>query len=159
MPPIKPAEREDRLPLSFAQQRLWFLAQMGGQRGTYHIPFALLLRGHLDRHALRLALDRILARHEALRTTFALIDGGPGQLIAPAEARFRLSEHDLSSQADADEALRRLAAEEARAPFDLEPGRSSAAAWSGSPAESTRCSSPCTTSSSTAGPSASSSAS
>ena len=70
LPPIAAVERASRLPLSFAQQRLWFLAQMEGVSEAYHIPFGLRLKGELDRAALRRALDRIVARHEALRTTF-----------------------------------------------------------------------------------------
>ncbi|HEY6208644.1 MAG TPA: amino acid adenylation domain-containing protein, partial [Gemmatimonadales bacterium] len=121
--PITRVERSVPLPLSFAQQRLWFLMQMEGAGEAYHIPFALHLRGRLDRAALRRALDRILTRHEALRTTFALIDGEPVQRIAPAEdSRFLMLEHDLSQDPDPEEALRRLAAEEAGAGFDLEAG-------------------------------------
>ncbi|HEY5906539.1 MAG TPA: amino acid adenylation domain-containing protein, partial [Vicinamibacteria bacterium] len=121
--PITRVERSVPLPLSFAQQRLWFLTQMEGAGEAYHIPFALHLRGRLDTGALRRALDRILARHEALRTTFALIDGVPLQQIAPAEdCRFALVEHDLSGTPDPQEGLRRLAAEEAGAGFDLEAG-------------------------------------
>ena len=69
------------------------------------------------------ALDGIVARHEALRTTFAQVDGIPEQRIAPAEAsRFALVEHDLGGEADAEAELDRLMAEEAGAPFDLERG-------------------------------------
>ena len=69
LPPITVAQREERLPLSFAQQRLWFLAQIGASQAN-HIYYGWRLKGRLDREALRRALDRILARHEALRTTF-----------------------------------------------------------------------------------------
>ncbi|MFZ1005943.1 MAG: amino acid adenylation domain-containing protein, partial [Candidatus Sulfotelmatobacter sp.] len=78
---IMPAKRSGRLPLSFAQQRLWFLAQMEGASAAYHIPFGLHLKGDLNRTALRRALDRILVRHEVLRTTFAFLDGEPVQEI------------------------------------------------------------------------------
>ena len=73
-PTIARVRRDEsgRLPLSFAQQRLWFLAQMEGASEAYHMPFGLRLKGELDRAALRRALDRIVARHEALRTTFVL---------------------------------------------------------------------------------------
>ncbi|HYW06680.1 MAG TPA: FkbM family methyltransferase, partial [Longimicrobium sp.] len=77
LPDIEPADRGGRLALSFAQQRLWFLEQMGGMGSTYHVPRGLRLRGRLDRAALRRALDGIVARHEALRTTFVVVDGEP----------------------------------------------------------------------------------
>ncbi|HEU0014950.1 MAG TPA: condensation domain-containing protein, partial [Longimicrobium sp.] len=118
--PIARAGRTGRLPLSFAQQRLWFLEQLGGLGGTYHVPVRLRLRGPLDRAALGRALDRIVARHEALRTTFAEVDGVPEQRIAPADAGFPLLEHDLAGAGDAE--LDRVMAEEADAPFDLERG-------------------------------------
>ncbi|HSU17581.1 non-ribosomal peptide synthetase [Longimicrobium sp.] len=123
LPAIVPAEDGDRLALSFAQQRLWFLDRMGGAGAAYHIPARLRLRGELDRAALTRALGRIVARHEALRTTFGETDGAAAQRIAPAEGcRFHLVEHDLSGEAGAAAELRRLAIEEVNAPFDLERG-------------------------------------
>src|SRR5215207_7504035 len=118
---IEPVERGGRLPLSFAQQRLWFLEQMGDLGSTYHIATRLRLGGELDRVALRRALDAMLARHEALRTAFVEVEGEPVQRIAPPGG-FRLVEHDLGEHPDAAAELRRLAAEEAGAPFDLEQG-------------------------------------
>jgi amino acid adenylation domain-containing protein len=120
-PPIERVDRGGRLPLSFAQQRLWFLERLGDVGGTYHIPTRLRLRGELDRGALRRALDAILARHEALRTTFVEVDGEPAQRIAE-ESRFHLLEHDLGGRPDAAAELRRLVAGEAGARFDLERG-------------------------------------
>ena len=79
LPAITPAERGGPLPLSFAQQRLWFLAQMDGVSEAYHIFYGWRLKGELNCAALRQALDRIVARHEALRTTFVAIDGEPVQ--------------------------------------------------------------------------------
>ena len=121
---IQSASRNGRLPLSFAQQRLWFLAQMGGVIGeAYHIPFGLRLKGDLDRRALGAALDRIVARHEALRTSFAFLDEQPVQQIAPAEnSRFVLPEHDLRQHKDAEAELAQVVAQEAGAAFDLEAG-------------------------------------
>jgi amino acid adenylation domain-containing protein len=113
----------DQFPLSFAQQRLWLLAQMEGASEAYHIPLGLSLKGDLDRAALRGALDRILARHEALRTTFALIDGELVQQITAVEgSRFLLIEHDLRSHNNATTELDRLTELEASASFDLEAG-------------------------------------
>ena len=66
--------KRGRVPLSYAQQRLWFLAQMEGVSEAYHIPLGLRLQGKLDRGALRRALDRIVERHEALRTMFAFVN-------------------------------------------------------------------------------------
>src|SRR6476619_5031234 len=68
-------------PVSFAQQRLWFLDQLEPGIPLYHILLALRLAGRLDVAALRQALDAILVRHEALRTTFDAIDGSPIQVI------------------------------------------------------------------------------
>src|SRR5688500_2431017 len=83
----------------------------------------LRLRGELERGALARSLDRIVARHEALRTSFHAVDGEPVQRIAPVEeSAFRLVEHDLHAAPDAEDRLRRLVWDEASAPFDLEHG-------------------------------------
>ncbi|HEX3156465.1 MAG TPA: condensation domain-containing protein, partial [Candidatus Angelobacter sp.] len=121
--PITKADRTQRLPLSYAQQRLWFLAQMEGISDVYHISFGVRLLGKLDRQALKLALDRLVQRHEALRTTFVVADGEAVQRIAVAEeSHFSLREHDLRGQPDAELEVRQLLEEEARASFDLETG-------------------------------------
>ncbi|HET7233884.1 MAG TPA: amino acid adenylation domain-containing protein, partial [Longimicrobium sp.] len=120
---IAPVDRTAAIPLSFAQLRLWFLEQLGDLGSTYQLPMSLRLRGELDRGALARSLDRIVARHEALRTSFPTVDGEPVQRIAPAqESAFRLVEHDLRASAGAEGELRRLVADEASAPFDLERG-------------------------------------
>ncbi|WP_442946138.1 amino acid adenylation domain-containing protein, partial [Noviherbaspirillum sp. Root189] len=121
LPAITLASRESPLPLSFAQQRLWFLSQMEGVSQAYHIPLGLRMQGTLDRNALQQALDRIVARHEALRTTFVLEQGQPVQRIA-ADTGFILQEHDLRNQNDAEAKLDELADAEAAAPFDLATG-------------------------------------
>ncbi|HEU0300910.1 MAG TPA: amino acid adenylation domain-containing protein, partial [Longimicrobium sp.] len=123
LPPIEPADRNGHLPLSFAQQRLWFLEQFGNLGSTYHVRRRLRLRGALDRAALVRALDRIVARHEALRTVFVEVDGRAEQRIASIESsRFPLVEHDLAGRADADGELRRITSEEAEGRFDLARG-------------------------------------
>ena len=96
LPPLTVAGRDEPLPLSFAQQRLWFLAQMKGTSQAYHIPLGFRLAGELDGDALHRALDRLIARHEALRTSFDQIDGQPVQRIASEDCGFALREHDLS---------------------------------------------------------------
>ncbi|MGJ7607442.1 amino acid adenylation domain-containing protein [Variovorax sp. LT1R20] len=111
------ADRSRPLPLSPAQQRLWFIASVDAQASVaYHIPGALRMRGVLDRVALRAALDLVVARHEALRTRFVAIDGQPWQHIDPPRG-FALREQDAGgSDAAQIEALCRQAAAE---PFDL----------------------------------------
>jgi aryl carrier-like protein len=106
LPEITLAERGAPLPLSFAQQRLWFLAQMEGASRAYNIPWGMRLRGELDRGALRRALDRIVERHEALRTTFVLVGDEAAQSIAAIEeSRFQLVEHDLRQRENGREEL------------------------------------------------------
>ncbi|MBW8848838.1 MAG: amino acid adenylation domain-containing protein, partial [Burkholderiales bacterium] len=123
LPAIVPASREAALPLSFAQQRLWFLAQLDARAAAaYAMPGGVRLRGALDAAALQAALDRIVARHEALRTSFASLEGEPVQVIAAPDAGLALAHMDLSGHASPEAELERLAAEEARAPFDLAHG-------------------------------------
>jgi arthrofactin-type cyclic lipopeptide synthetase C len=121
-PAIAPVDRATALPLSFSQQRLWFLAQLGDSSQAYHVPTGWRLRGRLHREALRAALDRIVARHESLRTTFALANGEPTQRIAPPRSGFALEERDLRRHAAAPAMLDHLIADEATKPFDLAAG-------------------------------------
>lgn len=82
------ADRAAPLALSFAQQRLWFLAQMQGASAAYHMPQAVRLRGPLDRAALARALDTLVARHEVLRTRLIPAAGAACQRIDPPGAGF-----------------------------------------------------------------------
>src|SRR3954447_26599518 len=82
---IEPVDRSGPLPLSFAQWRLWFLDQLGIPGAVYHIPTARRRRGELAGTALPRARAGVVPRHEALRTTFAEVDGEPVQRIVPAE--------------------------------------------------------------------------
>ncbi|MGD7321660.1 amino acid adenylation domain-containing protein [Ralstonia pseudosolanacearum] len=122
LPAITVADRSGPLPLSFAQQRLWFLAQMEGGSEAYHIPVGLRLKGELDEDALRRALDRIVARHEALRTCFVTEEGQAVQRVASADVGFALDCVDLQGQADREQALATLSEREANTPFDLAHG-------------------------------------
>ncbi len=118
-------DREGPLALSFAQQRLWFLDQLDpGASSAYHMPMSLLLRGDLDRNALKAALDRLVARHEGLRTTFERQDGQPVQIIAPPDCGFSLAEQDLRAlpHEQASLSASRIGNSEATAPFDLQRG-------------------------------------
>src|SRR5215467_3976916 len=83
LPSIWPVSRDDDLPLSFAQQRLWFLDQLEGKSATYNMYAALRLLGDLNVAALARSLTALVQRHEALRTTFSTVQGVPVQVIAP----------------------------------------------------------------------------
>ncbi|WP_161795309.1 condensation domain-containing protein, partial [Xanthomonas sp. GPE 39] len=123
LPAIVPADRHAPLPLSFAQQRLWFLNQLDERAGlAYLMHGGVDLHGVLDVPALQQALDRIVARHEVLRTCFVTSDDGVTQVIAPADAGFALTCIDLRHTADAEVAAHAYAEQAARTPFDLSRG-------------------------------------
>ncbi|RON54428.1 non-ribosomal peptide synthetase [Pseudomonas frederiksbergensis] len=123
LPEIVAVSRDEPLPLSFAQQRLLFLTRIEGASAAYHLPAGLRLTGDLDRSALQRALDRIVSRHEALRTSFTQIPEQPAtQRIAPSDCGFALRFIDLSGHAEAERELNTLAAQEASDAFDLERG-------------------------------------
>ncbi len=122
---IPRANRSGRLPLSFSQQRLWFLDHLDHAAGAaYHLPMALRLTGSLDTAALEATLDRLVARQETLRTRFELVDGEPVQKIAPADSRFPLLKQDLRdlSGDERTSTLARLGQENATQLFDLTKG-------------------------------------
>jgi len=120
VPPIQPVPRQGALPLSFAQQRLWFLDQLDPQSALYNIPTAVRLVGELDVAALQRSLSEVTRRHEILRTALTTVDGKPVPVISP-ELTIELSLVDLRQLPAAEreiEALR-LARQDAQQPFDL----------------------------------------
>ena len=110
-------------PLSFQQQRLWFLDQFEPGTPLYNIPNAERIRGALDADALERAVDEVVRRHEVLRTVFRTVGETPMQVIGPGPWP-RLRRADLSHlEEDAREAgIARYADAEAAAPFNLEQG-------------------------------------
>ena len=110
-------------PLSFAQQRLWFLHQLEPKSATYNISTANRLSGNLDITALRQSLDSLIQRHEVLRTTFSIRDGEPMQIVHPAST-MSLSTTDLRNgeTSQREEVLQRYLQDHASQPFDLDQG-------------------------------------
>ena len=110
-------------PLSFAQERLWFLDQLAPGAPLYNLPCSLRLRGVVDLAALTASLAAVVARHDALRTTFVLVDGRPVQVVAPSlTVPLRLIDLSDIAASDRDAEARRRAAEETQRPFDLVTG-------------------------------------
>jgi non-ribosomal peptide synthetase component F/acyl carrier protein len=122
-PSMKAVSREGELPLSFAQQRLWFIDQLEPGSSFYNIPAAVRMTGNLDIEALEETLTEVVRRHEVLRTSFPTADGKPRQVIAPA-APLTLEVEELGHlpQQEREREVTRLAVEEARKPFDLAAG-------------------------------------
>ncbi|MBZ4423049.1 non-ribosomal peptide synthase/polyketide synthase, partial [Myxococcus sp. RHSTA-1-4] len=123
VPAMQPVSRTGPLPLSFAQQRLWFLDQLEPGTPTYNLPVALRMEGSLDVDALERAFTELVRRHESLRTTFASVDGKAVQVITPpAPVRLERERLTFASAAEREEGVQRLATEESRRPFDLGTG-------------------------------------
>ncbi len=112
---LAPRERPGRLPLSYAQQRLWFQAQLQGPNPAHNIAFAWRLRGRLDAGALQAALHDVASRHESLRTVFPVTDGQPYQRVLGASAAAPQVTLARARRGDLPELLARAA----RYPFDL----------------------------------------
>jgi amino acid adenylation domain-containing protein len=120
---ITPVSRDGQLPLSFAQQRLWFLEQLEPGSPLYNCPGAAKLNGSLDVAALEQSLNQLIRRHESLRTRFATVAGEPVQLISD-EWQVRLDVEDISHWNERERAaeVERRAETEAREGFDLAEG-------------------------------------
>jgi amino acid adenylation domain-containing protein/FkbH-like protein len=121
--PIPRTNRDGSLPLSGAQLRLWFIDQLEEAGSAYHVPLGLKLRGQLDQTALRAALDGLLQRHEALRTTFIKQQGAPVQRVA-SDSSFQLELVDLRAESpeQREREVRQHADAELVLPFDLTNG-------------------------------------
>jgi non-ribosomal peptide synthetase component F/aryl carrier-like protein len=121
--PLTGAKLRGNISLSFAQQRLWFLDQLEPGHLAYNVPIGLRLTGSLNVTALEQSLNEIVRRHEALRTTFATVEGRPIQVIAPAQP-LTFSRVDLRNlpETEREGEARRLATEEAQLPFELSKG-------------------------------------
>jgi hypothetical protein len=126
--PFVPISRNRNLPLSFAQQRLWFVDQLVPNNPFYNVPAAFRLTGSLHFAALEQTFNEIVRRHEALRTTFAIVEGQPVQVIAPI-LNLSLPIRDLrelpqivraaAPQEQRETQARRLITQEAQRPFNL----------------------------------------
>jgi len=119
--PLARVSHDGAVPLSFAQQRLWFLHELEPQSAAYNLAGALDLRGDLDVDALESALTAIVGRHESLRTAFRREEGQPVQVVLPPSS-VTLQRMDLSAGGERRGRLDALIAEEIARPFDLESG-------------------------------------
>ena len=123
VPRIHVISRDQQLPLSFAQERLWFLDEFEPNTALFNIPIAVRLSGALNAEVLERSLSTVAQRHEVLRTTFATVEGRPVQVIAPS-LTMPLSIIDLSQlpQEEREAQTQQLAQDEARQPFSLAQG-------------------------------------
>ena len=123
IPPLQRANTSSRLPLSFAQQRLWFLHHLEPESALYNVPVALRIRGKFDTRVLQQAVNEIVRRHEVLRTTYRMEDGEIWQEIGPAESVLVFWD-DLTILDAQERELKteQLVNEEAQKPFDLAHG-------------------------------------
>jgi amino acid adenylation domain-containing protein/FkbH-like protein len=120
-PQLRRTGRPANIPLSFSQERLWFIDQLEPGKSAYNVPCAVALNGPLDVVKLRSCLTEVVRRHEVLRTTFSVEEGEPVQVIAP-EQSVELLASEVASDAEADNEVKRLIHEEAQRPFNLAVG-------------------------------------
>ncbi|BAZ20880.1 amino acid adenylation domain-containing protein [Kalymmatonema gypsitolerans NIES-4073] len=126
--PLSPVERNGHIPLSFAQQRMWFLQQLEPESGFYNLPAAMRFEGQINQAALEYSINHIITRHETLRTNFIQVDGQPFQVIHPARSltltivdlRSRsVSERCSLAESELESYCQQLAIKETQRPFDL----------------------------------------
>jgi non-ribosomal peptide synthetase component F len=120
---IEPISREENIPLSFAQQRLWFIDQLEGSKSNYNIFQSLHLQGNLNLSALQKTISTIVKRHEILRTNFEIKDNNPVQIIHPADnvdvQLCLINIENLPSAEKQSVRVEEILSEEAQKPFDL----------------------------------------
>ncbi|MBY0273555.1 MAG: amino acid adenylation domain-containing protein, partial [Alphaproteobacteria bacterium] len=123
-PPITPSGEIKDIPLSFAQQRLWFIDQLLPNSNLYNVPIALRLRGKLNIEALEKAFSSLVERHEILRTHFTASDDGQAYQVIEEAHEIRLIKEDFSHIHDVEQerCLKEEAEKEASQPFDLSQG-------------------------------------
>ena len=119
-PLLKPVSRENPLPLSFAQQRLWFIDQLEGENGVYNVPFFWQISGILNINALEKAILEIVQRHEILRTSFSVVNESPIQVIH-SQPTLKIEVLDWGQVPEKDQfsKAQHLATAELQQPFDL----------------------------------------
>jgi len=117
-PTITPAQRTQEIPLSFAQQRLWFLHQMQPDSAVYNLPMAIQVEGFLEEAAFIQSLNELVQRHEILRTRFITKTGQPVQVIENA-APLDIEHLDFQNHSAPQDAIKQAAIEAAQKPFDL----------------------------------------
>lgn len=123
VPPVQPMPGDSAIPLSYAQQRLWFLEQLGLSRHAYHLLKVVRLRGTLHATALAQSLQDIARRHAILRTTFVTVQGRPLQVIAPAlDLSLSVVELRELPEPGQEAQVQALARAEVQRPFDLARG-------------------------------------
>jgi non-ribosomal peptide synthetase component F/acyl carrier protein len=123
LPPIDVVNREQALPLSFAQQRLWFLDQLNPGSSAYNVPLAIRLSGHLNLPALEQSVNAIVRRHESLRTTFAEVNGKPVQVVhEPGVITIPVMDMTSLPEIEREREAARLINESAMRPFNLQSG-------------------------------------
>jgi non-ribosomal peptide synthetase component F/NRPS condensation-like uncharacterized protein/alpha-ketoglutarate-dependent taurine dioxygenase len=117
--PIEIVSRDAEIPLSFAQQRLWFLERLETNKHAYNIPAVVRLTGSLNVEALERSIIEVIKRHEALRTTFSTVEGQPVQIVNPTWD-FKLSVLDFQIPPHEGDKMENFLLQEAQKPFDLE---------------------------------------
>jgi amino acid adenylation domain-containing protein len=121
VPALTPVERPPHIPLSFAQQRLWFQHQLDPDRAAYHLSAAVRLRGELNVAALQQSFEAVIQRHEVLRTRFRVREGNPIQeIVAAVQLPFALTDLQSLPEGDREAEVQCLSTAIAQTPFNLE---------------------------------------